>query len=161
MDILLARHGARLTGKGELSEHGRHHVRLAARALKLRDCTVDSCFSSASGHTVATARILQPDEEIPVRELKTLTLHGDPDDVETPIEEAARLDPDLAQQQGNQERPIARVEPHVLGIRLPAQHIELVAQRQDLHVLLPIAHRQHTEEGERVRHANVGQSQHG
>ncbi|WP_406071117.1 transposase [Micromonospora sp. NBC_01638] len=34
-----------------------------------------------------------------------------------------------------------------------------MAQRQDLHVLVSIAHRQQTQHGERVRHTQVGQSQ--
>jgi hypothetical protein len=34
-----------------------------------------------------------------------------------------------------------------------------VAQREDLYILVPIAHRQETQEGERVRHAKVRQSQ--
>jgi hypothetical protein len=62
-------------------------------------------------------------------------------------------------QQRSQERPITRVEPHLLGAQLPFQHSELVAQRQDLHILVPIAHRQQTQEGERVRHTKVRQSQ--
>jgi hypothetical protein len=60
---------------------------------------------------------------------------------------------------GLQERPGTRVEPHPFATQLPFQHRELVAQRQDLHVLVAIAHRQQTQEGERVRHAKVGQSQ--
>jgi hypothetical protein len=62
-------------------------------------------------------------------------------------------------EQGRQERPISRVEPHLLGAQLPLQHRELVAQRQDLHILVPIAQRQQTQQGERVRHAKVRQSQ--
>jgi hypothetical protein len=62
-------------------------------------------------------------------------------------------------EQGCQKRPITGVEPHPLGAQLPLQHGELVAQCQDFHVLVPIAHRQQTQQGERVRHAKVGQSQ--
>jgi hypothetical protein len=44
-------------------------------------------------------------------------------------------------QQGGQERPVARVEPRPSLAQLSLQDCNLVAQRQDLHVLVPVAHR--------------------
>ena len=44
-------------------------------------------------------------------------------------------------QQGGQERPVARAEPRPGLTQLPLQDRDLVAQRQDLHVLVPVAHR--------------------
>ncbi|WP_426513364.1 hypothetical protein ACPPVO_23770 [Dactylosporangium sp. McL0621] len=41
-----------------------------------------------------------------------------------------------------QERPIARVERRPLVAQLALQHHELVAQGEDLSVLVPVAHRQ-------------------
>ncbi|WP_258382468.1 hypothetical protein [Streptomyces sp. NTH33] len=50
-----------------------------------------------------------------------------------------------------------------VGERGPAdlalQDQQLVAQRQDLHVLLPVAHRQQAQEREGVRHGEIGQAQ--
>ncbi|WP_370088415.1 hypothetical protein [Streptacidiphilus sp. MAP12-16] len=43
---------------------------------------------------------------------------------------------------------------------LALQNGELVAQRKNLNVLVTVAHRQQTYEGEGVRHRNVDQSQH-
>jgi hypothetical protein len=62
-------------------------------------------------------------------------------------------------QQRRQERPITRVKPRPLLAQLPLQHRDLMAQRQDFHVLVPVAHRQQAQHGERVRHTQVGQSQ--
>jgi hypothetical protein len=44
-------------------------------------------------------------------------------------------------QQGRQERPIARVEPHLLGAQLALQHRDLMAQGKDFDILVLIAHR--------------------
>jgi hypothetical protein len=44
---------------------------------------------------------------------------------------------------------------------LPLQDRQLVPQRQDLQVLVAIAHRQQAYERERVRQGETGQSQHG
>jgi len=40
-----------------------------------------------------------------------------------------------------QEGPVARAEPRPGLTQLPLQDRDLVAQRQDLHVLVPVAHR--------------------
>ncbi|MGH3288285.1 MAG: hypothetical protein ACRDPD_26985 [Streptosporangiaceae bacterium] len=45
-------------------------------------------------------------------------------------------------QQGGQERPVARREPRPGHAQLPLQDRDLVPQHQDLHVLVPLAHRQ-------------------
>ena len=44
-------------------------------------------------------------------------------------------------QQGGQERPVARAEPRPGRTQLPLQHRDLVTQRQDLRVLVPVAQR--------------------
>ena len=44
-------------------------------------------------------------------------------------------------QQGGQERPVARAEPRPGRTQLPLQHRDLMTQRQDFHVLVPVAHR--------------------
>jgi hypothetical protein len=45
-------------------------------------------------------------------------------------------------QQGGQERPVGGGEPRPGRARLPLQHRDLVAQRQDLDILVPVAHRE-------------------
>ncbi|MFL6052039.1 MAG: hypothetical protein ACJ72W_03835 [Actinoallomurus sp.] len=62
-------------------------------------------------------------------------------------------------QQRRQERPIARGEPHSVAAELALQHRDLMTQREDLRILVPIAHRQQTQHRERVRHSQVSQSQ--
>ncbi|MFC9631230.1 hypothetical protein ACFTY8_18510 [Streptomyces mirabilis] len=64
-----------------------------------------------------------------------------------------------ALEQRSEERPVARVESHPMPTQLPLQHGDLVAQGQDLYILLPVAHRQQSQHRERVRHAQVRQSQ--
>ena len=44
-------------------------------------------------------------------------------------------------QQGGHERPVDEGEPWPGRAQLPFQHRDLVAQRQDLDVLVPVAHR--------------------
>ena len=44
-------------------------------------------------------------------------------------------------QQGGQERPVAGQEPRPGVAQLPLQDHDLVAQHQDLRVLVPVAHR--------------------
>jgi hypothetical protein len=44
-------------------------------------------------------------------------------------------------QQGGQERRVGQGEPRPGLTQLPLQHCYLVAQRQDLHLLVPVAHR--------------------
>ena len=57
------------------------------------------------------------------------------------------------------ETVIGRSEPDPLPVELALQHRELMAQRQDLHVLVPIAARQQPQQRERVRDAQVRQAQ--
>jgi len=61
-------------------------------------------------------------------------------------------------QQCRQERPVSRGEPHPVRAELPLQDQELVAQREDLRVLVPAAHRQEPQQREHVRHTEVCQS---
>ncbi|MET7518093.1 hypothetical protein ABZS88_32415 [Streptomyces sp. NPDC005480] len=58
-----------------------------------------------------------------------------------------------------QERPAARAEPKLLPVQLTFQNADLVAQGQDLDILLATAHRQQSQHRERVRHPQVRQSQ--
>src|SRR5258705_8659163 len=44
-------------------------------------------------------------------------------------------------QQRGQQCPVARLEPRLLSAQLALQHRDLVAQDEDLGVLVPIAHR--------------------
>ncbi|CAM5305150.1 Pyruvate/2-oxoglutarate dehydrogenase complex dihydrolipoamide acyltransferase (E2) component OS=Streptomyces griseomycini OX=66895 GN=FHS37_007269 PE=4 SV=1 [Streptomyces griseomycini] len=62
-------------------------------------------------------------------------------------------------QQRRRESPVTRAEAHLLLTESALQHRQLVAQGEDLHILVPIAHREQTQHGERVRHAQAGQSQ--
>jgi hypothetical protein len=60
-------------------------------------------------------------------------------------------------QQGGEERPVRRGETGLADLTL--QDGKLVTQRQDLDVLVRIAHRQQPDEGEHARERQVGQSQ--
>jgi putative transposase len=62
-------------------------------------------------------------------------------------------------QQRRQQCPVSRGEPHPARTELPLQDQELVAQREDLRVLVLAAHRQQPKQREHVRHTEVGQSQ--
>ena len=62
-------------------------------------------------------------------------------------------------QQRRQQRPITRGEPDPVRTELPVQDRELVAQREDLRVLVSAAHRQQPQQREHVRHTEVSQSQ--
>jgi hypothetical protein len=65
-------------------------------------------------------------------------------------------------QQRRQQRPISRGEPRPVRTKLPLQDRELVAQREDLLVFVPAAHRQQPQQREHVRHTEIGQlQQHG
>jgi hypothetical protein len=61
-------------------------------------------------------------------------------------------------QQRRQERPIAWVKPRPLLAQLPLQHRDLMAQGEDFHVLVPVAHRQQAQHGKYVCHTEIGQS---
>ncbi len=55
-------------------------------------------------------------------------------------------------------RPVAGGEPRPGLAQLSLQDGEVVAQRQDLHVLVPVAYRKQPQYRERVRHTEIGQS---
>ncbi|MGI5216039.1 hypothetical protein [Plantactinospora sp. CA-290183] len=59
-------------------------------------------------------------------------------------------------EKSSQPRSIGPREPGLLAVQLPLQDGELVAQREDLGVLVPVAHRQQPQE--RESYAEVGQS---
>jgi hypothetical protein len=61
-----------------------------------------------------------------------------PDQKPAPAGQVARE----AVEQGGQERPVARGGPWPDRAQLPLQDRDLVAQDQDLHVLVPVARRQ-------------------
>jgi hypothetical protein len=54
-------------------------------------------------------------------------------------------------QQRGQPRSISRREPDLLPVELTLHHRELVAQRQDLDILVAVAARQQSQQRERVR----------
>jgi hypothetical protein len=58
-----------------------------------------------------------------------------------------------------EQRPVSRSEPQPRATELPLQYSDLVPQRQDLDVLVSVAHREQAEQGEGVRQAEVSQSQ--
>jgi hypothetical protein len=62
-------------------------------------------------------------------------------------------------QQRGQPRPIDRLEPDPLHVELALHHRELVAQRQDLDVLVSVAARQQAQQPKRVPDAQARQSQ--
>ncbi|MFE2023689.1 hypothetical protein ACFW9V_00780 [Streptomyces hygroscopicus] len=61
-------------------------------------------------------------------------------------------------QQRRQARSIAGREPDLVLAELAFQHGDLVAQGEDLGVLVPVCYRQQAQHRERVRHAWVSQS---
>jgi hypothetical protein len=60
--------------------------------------------------------------------------------------------------QRRQQRPITWAELRPLSAQLALQHRDLVAQDEDLGVLVSIGHRHESQERERVRHTEVRQS---
>jgi hypothetical protein len=62
-------------------------------------------------------------------------------------------------QQGREEGPVGGGEPWAGVSELAFQDHDLVAQRQDFHVLVPVVHRQQAQQRERVGHTEVGQSE--
>jgi hypothetical protein len=62
-------------------------------------------------------------------------------------------------QQRRQQRPISRGGPQPARTELPLKDRELVAQRKDLCVFVPVAHRQQPQQCEHICHTKVGQSQ--
>jgi hypothetical protein len=69
----------------------------------------------------------------------------------------SQLEPGESMEQGGEQRPVRRGEARLVDLTL--QHAELMAQRQDLDVLVGVAHRQQPDEGEHARKCQVGQSQ--
>ena len=61
-------------------------------------------------------------------------------------------------QQRGEQRPVGRGEPDLLAVQVPFEDRDLVAQREDLGVLVAVAHRQQPQQRERVGHAEVRQS---
>ncbi|KOX33454.1 hypothetical protein ADK67_06130 [Saccharothrix sp. NRRL B-16348] len=62
-------------------------------------------------------------------------------------------------QQCREEGPVGGREPWADVSELAFQDHDLVAQRQDLHVLVPVAQGQQAQHRERVGHAQIGQSE--
>lgn len=62
-------------------------------------------------------------------------------------------------QHGRVERAITRGEPHSFLAELAFQDHDLMAQREELRVPVPIGHRQQAQHREGVRHGQVSQSQ--
>jgi hypothetical protein len=60
--------------------------------------------------------------------------------------------------QGSQERPVARSEPRPGLAQLPLQDRDLVTQRHDLHVFVPVTHQEQPQKRERARHTQIGKS---
>lgn len=60
-------------------------------------------------------------------------------------------------QEGGEERPVGRRKAGFVDLAL--QHGELVAQSEDLDILVHVAHWQQSYEGEHVSQSQVGQSQ--
>jgi hypothetical protein len=58
-----------------------------------------------------------------------------------------------------QQNPVRGPEAHHLPAQLALQHRDLMAQDQDLGVLVPIACEKETQDRERVHHRQIGQSQ--
>ncbi|MEE4599218.1 hypothetical protein V2J94_46730 [Streptomyces sp. DSM 41524] len=58
-----------------------------------------------------------------------------------------------------QERAVGQREANALLAELAFQHGDLVAQGEDLRVLVPVGHRQQAQHPERVCHAQVSQPQ--
>jgi hypothetical protein len=99
-----------------------------------RDC---SAWRRASRSRCQRRTVSRPDDQVQVREYA----------------------PGQLVQQRCEQGSIARGEPHPVRTELPLQDRELVAQGEYFGVLVPIAHRQQPQQGERVAHSEIGQSQ--
>ena len=62
-------------------------------------------------------------------------------------------------QQSSEERAVFRSERHLLPTELSFKDGDLVAQNEDLHVLLAVAHRQKPHSSESVRDGQIGEAQ--
>jgi hypothetical protein len=58
-----------------------------------------------------------------------------------------------------EESPVLGGEPGPVRTQLPLQDRELMAQSQDLRILVPVAHRKQTQRREGVGHGEIGQTQ--
>jgi hypothetical protein len=61
-------------------------------------------------------------------------------------------------QQRGEKRPVGRSEPDPLAVQVPFEDGDLVPQREDFGVLVPVTHRQQPKQCEGVGHAEVRQS---
>ena len=91
-----------------------------------------------------------------------------PSEIAVPVEHRVRTDqqPHTAQrlghqtvQQRRQKRPVGRGESRPCPTQLTLQDRDLVPQRQDLDIFVPVAHRKETQDREPVRHRQVHESQ--
>jgi hypothetical protein len=62
-------------------------------------------------------------------------------------------------QQGCQPGPVGWTGLHPVAVQLPLQDHDLMPQREDLGVPIPVTHRQQPQQGQGVGHTEVGQSQ--
>ena len=61
-------------------------------------------------------------------------------------------------QECGEERPVRRCERHRLRAEVALQHADLVAQGEDLDVLVAVGHRQQAQHGEGVGHGQIRQT---
>ncbi|WP_426513390.1 hypothetical protein ACPPVO_23920 [Dactylosporangium sp. McL0621] len=62
-------------------------------------------------------------------------------------------------EKSGEENPVLGCELHPVSAELPLQDGDLMPQRQNLHVLVPVPHRQQPQRGERVRDSQISQAQ--
>lgn len=86
-------------------------------------------------------------DQVPVPAQDRVRPHQQPHTPQRILREAVR--------QRRQERPINFCEPRPLAAQLPFQHGDLMTQSKNLHVLAPVAHEQHAQHCEQVRHAQI------
>jgi hypothetical protein len=67
-----------------------------------------------------------------------------------------------AVEDSGEQHPVSGGEPDLLAVQLPFEDGDLVPEYEDLCILVTVTHREQSQQGERVGHAEVGQSkQHG
>jgi hypothetical protein len=62
-------------------------------------------------------------------------------------------------EKGGEEGAVFGRELHPVSAELPLQDSDLMPQSQNLHVLVPVPHRQQPQRGERVRDSQISQAQ--
>jgi hypothetical protein len=62
-------------------------------------------------------------------------------------------------EQRGEEGRVLGCEPGFIGAELPLQDGDLVAESEDLRILVTVAHREQTQHGEGIGHGRVGKSQ--